>query len=457
MSIRLVSTRGEAPPVDVTTALLTGLAPDGGLYVPESWPRFDRFAVEAGNRFAAVVAAILDSFTSDLVPASRLRTMAEDAFSRFDHGDVAPVVQIDENLYLMELFWGPTLAFKDFALQMLGRLFDVALEARGGNAMILGATSGDTGSAAMEAFRDRDWVDVVILFPEGRTTDVQRRQMTTIESPNVHAIAVDGTFDDCQDLVKALFADSYLRREMSLSTANSINFGRLITQIAYYFWGSLRVGGRVSFAVPSGNFGNVYSGYAATRMGLAVEKMIVGSNANNVLDGFFRSGRLELGEVVPTISPSMDIQVPSNLERLMFDMYGGDGDRLREAMVRLRRERSLGIPGGSESGLFVSRWYDDRETSSVMADVYRTTGQIVDPHTAVGIAAARDSRVEGPVVCLATAHPAKFPRAVGSAIGRPPPAPRRLADLGRRTERVRRMDNDLDELRRLVRQVSRFA
>ena len=457
MGVRLVSTRGEAAPVDVTTAVLTGLAPDGGLYVPESWPRFEPASLEAGSRFPSVVAAALELFTQDLVTASRLRLMAEDAFSRFDHGDVAPIIELDEDLFLMELFWGPTLAFKDFALQMLGRLFDVALEARGGNAMILGATSGDTGSAAMEAFRDRDRVDVVILFPEGRTTEVQRRQMTTIESPNVHAIAVEGTFDDCQDLVKAVFADPRLRRDLSLSTANSINFGRLMTQIAYYLWASVRLGRRVSFAVPSGNFGNVYSGYAATRMGLPVGKLIVGSNANHVLDGFFRRGRLELGEVVPTISPSMDIQVPSNLERLMFDMYGGDGERLREAMIRLRRERSVGVPGGSESGLFVSRWYDDRETARVMADVYRTTGQIVDPHTAVGIGAARDADVKGPIVCLATAHPAKFPRAVGSAIGRPPPFPPSLADLGSRAERVRRMGNDLEELRSLLPQVSRFA
>ena len=457
MSTRLISTRGEAPPVDVTTAMLTGLAPDGGLYVPESWPRFDPRSLEAGSCFPEVVARVLEPFTSGLVGLSRLGKMAEGAFSRFDHGDVAPIIELDQNLFLMELFWGPTLAFKDFALQMLGRLFDVALEDRGGNAMILGATSGDTGSAAMEAFRDRDWVDVVILFPRGRTTEVQRRQMTTIDSPNVHAVAVEGTFDDCQDLVKAVFADPVLRKDLSLSTANSINFGRLITQIAYYFWAWVRLGRQVSFSVPSGNFGNVYSGYAATRMGLPVGNLIVGSNANYVLDGFFRRGRIELGEVVPTISPSMDIQVPSNLERLMFDMYGRDGEQLREAMVRLRRDRSVGVPGVPDSGIFVSRWYDDRETMRVMADVFRDTGQIVDPHTAVGIAAARDAGVGGPIVCLSTAHPAKFPRAVESSIGRPPPIPRSLTDIGSRPERVRRMNNDLGELRRVLRQVSRFV
>ena len=457
MEIRLVSTRGRSAPVDFPTAMLSGLAPDGGLYVPEDWPRIDPASLSVGTGFSSVVAGVLELFTSDLLPDALLREMTDDAFSRFGHREVAPMVELGDDLFLMELFWGPTMAFKDFALQMLGRLFDVALELRGGNAMILGATSGDTGSAAMEAFRDRKRVDVVILFPEGRTTAVQRRQMTTIEAPNVHAVAVDGTFDDCQDLVKAVFADPGLRYDLSLSTANSINFGRLITQIAYYVWSWIRIGERVSFAVPSGNFGNVYSGYAAARMGLPVRKLIVGSNANHVLDGFFRRGRLDLGEVIPTLSPSMDIQVPSNLERLMFDMYGSDGKRLADAMVRFRKNGFMEVPGGPELELFVSRWYDDRATKQVMADVYRATGQIVDPHTAIGIAAARDARIDGPVVCLATAHPAKFPEAVEASIGQPPPVPAALAGLEGRRERVIRLPGDLAALSHLLRTVSRFA
>ena len=457
VSVRLVSTRGRSAPVDVPTGMLNGLAPDGGLYVPELWPRPDTARLGSRSGFPSVVAGVLEMFTSDLLSGTRLREMAQDAFSRFDHPAIAPIVELGEDLFLMELFWGPTLAFKDFALQMLGRLFDVALEGRGGNAMILGATSGDTGSAAMEAFRDRERVDVVILFPDGRTTEVQRRQMTTIDASNVHAVAVEGTFDDCQDLVKAVFGDPGLRTDLSLSTANSINFGRLITQIAYYFWAATCIGEPVSFAVPSGNFGNVYSGYAATRMGLPVRNLIVGSNANHVLDGFFRRGRLDLGEVIPTLSPSMDIQVPSNLERLMFDMYGGDGARLEEAMTRLRRERSIAVPGGSHPDIFVSRWYDDRATTEVMADVYRATGQIVDPHTAVGIGAARDAQVEGPVVCLATAHPAKFPGAVEAALDRSPPVVPRLAGLDKRPERVTGMPNDLAALKRLLRTISRFS
>ena len=437
-------------------AVLAGLAPDGGLYVPEEWPRLDPAGLDADSGFTAVATAVLDLFTSDLLPAPRLERLVEEAFARFGHPEVAPLVELGQDLYLMELFWGPTLAFKDFALQVLGRLVDVALGERCGNAMILGATSGDTGSAAMEAFRDRERVDVVILFPEGRTTEVQRRQMTTIDAPNVHAVAVQGTFDDCQDLVKAVFADPRARDDLSLSTANSINFGRLITQVAYYYWAVARLGGPVSFAVPSGNFGNVYSGYAATRMGLPVRRLIVGSNANNVLDGFFREGRLDLGTVIPTLSPSMDIQIPSNLERLLFDLFGKDGERLVAAMIRLREEGSLTVTGGTDD-LFVSRWYDDEDTVATMREVYRSSGRIVDPHSAVGIAAARDTAPDGRVVCLATAHPAKFADAVERALGRPSPVPEALDGIHDRPERVTRIPRDLGAIHRLLRDKSRFA
>ena len=454
MTLRLVSTRG-GPAVHLPEAVLSGLAPDGGLYVPEVWPRLHPDQLDAASGFPSVATAVLRLFTSDLLPDARLEPLVGEAFARFDHPEVAPLVELDRDTYLMELFWGPTLAFKDFALQVLARLVDVALAERGGSAMILGATSGDTGSAAMEAFRDRERVDVVILFPEGRTTEVQRLQMTTIDSPNVHAVAVEGAFDDCQDLVKAVFADPALRDDLSLSTANSINFGRLITQIAYYFWAAARLGTPLSFAVPSGNFGNVYSGYAATRMGLPARRLIVGSNANNVLDGFFREGRLGLGAVVPTLSPSMDIQVPSNLERLLFDMFGRNGERLAEAMIRLRSEGVLTVTGGADD-LFVSRWYDDEETVAVMREVYRTTGRIVDPHSAVGIAAARDAAPDGPVVCLATAHPAKFSTAVEQAIGRPAREPPALEGIQDRPERVTRIPRDINTLRHLLREKSRF-
>ena len=424
--------------------------------MPEAWPRLDPADLDAGSDFTAVATAVLGLFTSDLLPVPRLERLVGEAFARFDHPEVAPLVEFGHDLYLMELFWGPTLAFKDFALQVLGRLVDIALGERGGNAMILGATSGDTGSAAMEAFRDRERVDVVILFPEGRTTEVQRRQMTTIDAPNVHAVAVEGTFDDCQDLVKAVFADPEARDDLSLSTANSINFGRLITQVAYYCWAVARLGGPVSFAVPSGNFGNVYSGYAATRMGLPVRCLIVGSNANNVLDGFFRDGRLDLGTVIPTLSPSMDIQVPSNLERLLFDLFAKDGERLAAAMIRLREEGSLAVTAGTDD-VFVSRWYDDEDTMATMREVYRSSGRIVDPHSAVGIAAARDAAPDGPVVCLATAHPAKFADAVERALGRPSPVPAVLEGIHDRPERVTRIPRDIGAIHRLLREKSRFA
>jgi len=455
MSVRLISTRGEAPPVDVATAMLTGLAPDGGLYVPESWPVV---AMPSGSGdFASVAAQVLSPFTSGIVTVDELISMTSEVFDQFDHELVAPVVPLDTDLYLMELFWGPTLAFKDIAMQMLGPLFDRALERAGGVATIIGATSGDTGSAAMEAFRDRSRVDVMILHPAGRTTEVQRRQMTTIDAPNVHAVAVDGTFDDCQDLVKAAFGDAQARKELSFSTANSINFGRLITQFAYYFWATEQVGRQVSFAVPSGNFGNVYSGYAAASMGLAINRLIVGSNQNNVLDGFFQHQLLELGQVVPTITPSMDIQVPSNLERLLFEIYDRDGRRVADAITELRSTGRVAVPEVNTTDRFVSEWYDDASTKMIMAEVYRATGRVVDPHTAIGIGAARASGVDGPIVCLGTAHPSKFSDAVEEATGVVSPLPDRLSDLHDRPERLTRIGNDLGEFLGMLRNVSRFV
>ncbi len=456
MSLRLVSTRG-GEEADLTTALLSGLAPDGGLYVPEVWPTSPPVVNGSGDGFLEVAAESVGLFTSGILSPDALKAILSEAFGRFDHPEVAPVVPLGADRYLLELYRGPTLAFKDFALQVLSRLVDEVLHRQGGSAMILGATSGDTGSAAMEAFRDRERVDVVVLFPEGRTTEVQRRQMTTITSPNVHAVAVDGTFDDCQDLVKGAFSDPGFRADLALTTANSINFGRLITQIAYYFWAATQVGTPLSFSVPSGNFGNVYSGYAATRMGLDVDRLVVGSNANNVLHGFFSDGRLELGTVVPTLSPSMDIQIPSNLERLLFDLLGRSPSRLVEAMVSMRQRGVLEFSETGADRLFVSRWCDDAATLSTMREVYENRGILVDPHTAVGIAAARDSQVEGPIVCLATAHPAKFPEAVRQAIGVAPQAPPAVEVLRGLPERVIRLPRDPKALRYLLLDKSRFV
>lgn len=470
----LASTRGGCPPVDVPAAILTGLAPDGGLYVPVQWPRLELSELsdlDENMNFAEAAARVMEPFTGELLDPDQLREESARVYARFDHPQVAPLVPLPlparfnredaPAFYLMELFWGPTLAFKDFALQMLGVLMDRALQQRGGRATIIGATSGDTGSAAMEAFRDRERTEVVILFPQGRTSEVQRRQMTTIPSPNVHAVAVEGTFDDCQDLCKRALADPHLRDAYSLTTANSINFGRLLAQAAYYYWAALRVGAPLTLAVPSGNFGNVYSGYAARRMGLEVRRLIVGSNSNRSLDGFFRERMLTLGEVVPTLSPSMDIQIPSNLERLLYDLYRGDGPRLRAAMEELRAAGRLRSPGGEALNGFASRWYDDRDTLRIMAETYQAGGPILDPHTAIGVGAARDavgqSGGEGPVVCLGTAHPAKFPEAVREALGTEPPLPERLSGIGDLPERVIPLRADFGELTEVLREVGARA
>ena len=450
--MRYISTRGGADPVDFRTALLTGLAPDGGLYVPEAWPRIDfADAVGQNTSYAEIVAAAVAPFTTGFLDAEDLRAMAEDAYVRFGHPDIAPLRRIDDQLDVLELFWGPTLAFKDMAMQMLSRMLDRALADRGERATILGATSGDTGSAAIEALRDRDTLDVVILYPHGRVSEVQRRQMTTVESPNVHALAIDGTFDDCQDLVKWLFSQDGPRERFGFSTANSINWGRVVSQIPYYVWAAtaeVRGRGGVAFAVPSGNFGNAFSAYAAAQMGLDVSRIAVGSNANHVLSSFFDEGLLRLGSVVPTVAPSMDIQVPSNLERLLFDVYDREGSALAAAMTSLRSSGRLEVGrarGHAATVLFTSSWTDDDGARAVIRDVYANTGHLVDPHTAIGIHAASQC-TDRPIVALATAHPSKFPEVVRAATGSEPELPGHLADLLSRSERVEVLPADPGEV-----------
>jgi threonine synthase len=460
--IRYISTRGCAEPVDFRTALLSGLAPDGGLYVPERWPRFGAGDIESlrSSAYPEVAAAVMAPFTDGFVDRADLGALAADAYRGFGHPDVAPMVDAGGGVHMLELFWGPTLAFKDIAMQMLARMIDRALGDLGARATILGATSGDTGSAAIEAFRDRENVDVVILYPHGRVSEVQRRQMTTADAANVHAVAIPGTFDDCQDIVKALFSEPDSRQRFRLSTANSINWGRVVAQIPYYVWAALRLDlptGGVGFAVPSGNFGNVFSGYAAAQMGLNVPRFSVGSNTNHVLHTFFESGRLELGEVTPTIAPSMDIQIPSNLERLLFDVYGREGGSLSEAMGQLRRDGRLEV--GLERALstkvpFESTWLDDAGIREVMAAEYRATGRLLDPHTAVGLHAARVSDVR-PIVALATAHASKFPETVGEATGVHPDLPPHLADLLERPERLVEAPATVDGVRGLLDEVVR--
>lgn len=455
-----VSTRGQAPVLAFDDVLLAGLARDGGLYVPQEWPRFSAAEIRAmaGLPYAELATRVMLPFLDRTIAEDDFAALVADSYAGFGHAAVAPLKQLDRGDWLLELFHGPTLAFKDYALQLLGRLFDHVLARRGARVTIVGATSGDTGSAAIEACRDRAAIDIVILHPKGRVSEVQRRQMTTVLSSNVHNVAVEGTFDDCQDLVKALFNDQPFRDEMALSAVNSINWARIMAQIVYYFAAGTALGAPerpVSFAVPTGNFGNVYAGYGARAMGLPVEQFVVGSNRNDILTRFFDSGEMALGEVMPTLSPSMDIQVSSNFERLLFDLYARDGAALADVMARFRATGAMNVGAArwkKALELFDGFRLDDDGTQAVIRDVYRASGELLDPHSAVGVAAgrARRRRADIPMISLATAHPAKFPAAVEAATGIHPALPARLADLFERPERCDVLPNDVAVLKDYV-------
>jgi len=457
--LRYVSTRGGAAVLDFDDVLLAGLASDGGLYVPEAWPRFtaDDIAALAGLPYAEVAVRVMAPYVGGRIPDDRFRTMVEATYAGFDDPAVAPVVEIEDGLWLMELFHGPTLAFKDYALQLVGRLFDHVLAARGERITVIGATSGDTGSAAIEACRDRDRVEIFMLHPKGRVSEVQRRQMTTVAAANVHNIAIEGTFDDCQDLLKAMFGDAAFRRDVRMTAVNSINWARVMAQIVYYFFAAAQVGARgrpVAFAVPTGNFGNVFAGYAAERMGLPIARLAVGSNRNDILTRYFDSGRMTAAEVVPTLSPSMDIQVSSNFERLVFELLGRDGVAVAAAMTRFRDSGELDIGEArwqAARRLFSGHRLDDDATLAEIRHLYAASGMLVDPHSAVGIAAARAAKSDAPMIALATAHPAKFPDAVEKATGVRPGLPPHLADLLDRTERYETLPRDLAAVESYVR------
>jgi threonine synthase len=457
--LRYVSTRGEAAVLDFDDVLLAGLASDGGLYVPEAWPRFatDEIAALAGLPYAEVAVRVMAPYIGGRIPDDRFRAMVEATYAGFDDDRVAPLVEVEEGLWLMELFHGPTLAFKDYALQLVGRLFDHVLAARGERITVIGATSGDTGSAAIEACRDRDRVEIFMLHPKGRVSEVQRRQMTTVAASNVHNIAVEGTFDDCQDLLKAMFGDAAFRRDVRMTAVNSINWARVMAQIVYYFYAAAHVGtpGRpVAFAVPTGNFGNVFAGYAAARMGLPVAHLAVGSNRNDILTRYFDSGRMTAAEVVPTLSPSMDIQVSSNFERLVFELMGRDGAAVASAMTQFRESGTLDMGAARWQAvrqLFSGHRLDDDATVAAIRHIHEATGMLIDPHSAVGLAAARAAKDEAPMVALATAHPAKFPDAVEEATGVRPALPPHLADLLDRTEHYETLPNDLAAVESYVR------
>jgi threonine synthase len=437
--------------------LLAGLATDGGLYLPESWPALAPGALArfADRGYVDVAVEVMWPYVDGAIDRGAFEELVAAAYASFDHPDVTPMRSLGDGLALLELFHGPTLAFKDIALQVVGRLFDHELSRRGSRVTIVGATSGDTGSAAIEACRDREAIDIFILHPEGRVSEVQRRQMTTVGAANVHNLAVDGTFDDCQDIVKALFADDDFRRRRNLSAVNSINWARVMAQIVYYVVASARLtGGRrpMGFSVPTGNFGNVFAGYAAMRMGVPVDQFVVASNRNDILTRFLATGRMEITEVHPTLSPSMDIQVSSNLERLLFELHARDGARISALMAELRRTGVVELPAETMAAL-AREWtgvrLDDADTLATIREVSEREGILVDPHTAVGLAAARRARRDpsSPMAVLATAHPAKFPDAVEEATGVRPPLPAHLADLFDRPERYDRVPASTEAVR----------
>lgn len=450
-----ISTRGQAPTVDFKGALLAGLASDGGLYVPEALPRFtaEQIAAMRGLSYQQLAYTLLRPFVGDSFTDDQLGLCIEKAYSTFRHPDIAPLVELYPDHYLLELFHGPTLAFKDFALQLVGHLMDEALRDSPERAVVLGATSGDTGSAAIAGCRGRKNLDIVILYPKGRTSDVQRRQMTTTGEANVHAMEVEGTFDDCQDLVKSLFADADFRGQRKLLAVNSINWVRVLAQVVYYFYAALKFDAPVNFCVPTGNFGDIFAGYIARGMGLPMGKLIIATNKNDILTRAVKTGEYKITGVDATLSPSMDIQIASNFERLLFDLYGRDGARLNQLIADFRASKSLVLTPEAHAtfkAMFSAHAVDDAGTLACIERICRQSGYVLDPHTAVGVASAEAVAAPGITLTLATAHPAKFPEAVIKATGESPELPPHMADLYTKAETIRPLRNDADALKNYI-------
>ncbi len=459
--MRYISTRGQAPARDFADVLLTGLAEDGGLFMPETWPHFSAADWRAmrGLSYPALAARVMQPFVGTAIPADVLSRICHEAYADFGHPAVVPLVQLETHLFVQELFHGPTLAFKDMAMQVLGRLFDHVLTQRDARVTIVGATSGDTGSAAIEACANRDRVDIVILHPHERTSLVQRRQMTTVHAANVGNVAIQGTFDDCQDLVKALFADAPFREEVHLSAVNSINWARIAAQIPYYVAAAMALGAPdrdVAFSVPTGNFGNVLAAWAARRMGLPVARLIVGSNRNDILTRFLNANDMSMVPVEPSLSPSMDIQVSSNFERLLFELLDRDPARTAATMTGFRETGRMAVAEPvwhRARALFHGFRLDDPGTEAEIRRLHQACGYLADPHTAIGIAAARAQppAFAIPTIAMATAHPAKFPDAMERATGTRPALPPRMADLFEREERFVVLPNDIAAVQANVR------
>jgi threonine synthase len=456
--LKYISTRGEAPVLDFEGAMLSGLARDGGLYLPEYFPKITRRDMVdlRGKPYADVALAICQKFTARSVPPDDLRSMINAAYATFDHPATTPLKQLAPNQYLLELFHGPTIAFKDVAMQVLARLMDWSLAKQNRRAVIVGATSGDTGGAAIDAFQHNKNASLFILHPHGKVSDVQRRQMTTVKSPSIHNIAIEGNFDDCQAIVKALFNDLKFRDEVSLAGVNSINWCRIMAQIVYYFYAALQLGAperAVSFTVPTGNFGNVFAGLAAKRMGLNIDRLVIATNENDIMDRTLKTGSYTITGVHATQSPSMDIQISSNFERLVYLACKGNSEAVRNHMANLAQSRQFTLETDALKSIrseFDSGATSEAETAETIAQVLKDTGELLDPHTAVGYAVAAKIRTHSPMVTLATAHPAKFPDAVYKASGIRPNLPSRLSHLMNAKEYCKTLPNSAAEVKSFI-------
>ncbi|WP_304639451.1 threonine synthase [Pseudomonas sp.] len=459
--MRYISTRGQAPALNFEDVLLAGLATDGGLYVPENLPRFtqEEIASWSGLPYHELAFNVMRPFVSGSIPEADFRAILKDTYAVFEHAAVAPLRQLGSNEWVLELFHGPTLAFKDFALQLLGRLLDYFLIKRGERVVIMGATSGDTGSAAIEGCRRCENVDIFILHPHQRVSEVQRRQMTTILGDNIHNIAIEGNFDDCQEMVKASFADQGFLKGTRLVAVNSINWARIMAQIVYYFHAALQLGGpsrSVAFSVPTGNFGDIFAGYLARNMGLPINQLIVATNRNDILHRFMSGNQYDKDTLHPSLSPSMDIMVSSNFERLLFDLHGRNGAEVARLMGEFRKSGKLSVESErwtEARRLFDSLAVDDDATCATITQVYRECGELLDPHTAIGVRAARECRrsMSLPMVTLGTAHPVKFPEAIRkSAVAEEPSLPAHLSDLFDREERCTVLPNHLVDVQQFV-------
>lgn len=454
--MRYISTRGTAPVLEFSDVLLTGLATDGGLYVPESFPTItpEQLQKYATMNYCDVAVDVMMPYVD--IPRDDFAKLVHDAYSTFSTDEIVPLKKLSDGTYMLELFHGPTLAFKDVALQLLGRLFDYVLTKRGERVTIVGATSGDTGSAAISACENRSAIDIFILHPQGRTSDVQRKQMTTVTAPNVHNIALQGTFDDCQDVVKAMFNDTEFRNRINLSAVNSINWARIMAQVVYYVYASAKIGAdkTLTVSVPTGNFGNVYASYVAQRMGVPIKQFIVASNANDILTRFFQKNDMSVQGVNPTLSPSMDIQISSNFERLLFDLLGRDGSAVATAMQDFRTTGKLPLSDKAwqqATALFAGYRLDDDGTLNAMKIAHETDNELVDPHSVIGLSAVHNTETTGDaVVVAATAHPAKFPHAVQQATGVHPDLPPHLADLFDRDEKYDVLPNHMAEIQAYI-------